>query len=256
MLRVLLVEDNAALAENLAEILECQGHVVDVCASAEEALSRLDSEHYAGVVSDLRLPGQSGLDLIEAMRRKADPTPIILMTAYADAHSAERAEYLGALAVLLKPLDMQRLFSLVEEFAHKQRRVLVVEDNEELADNVADALRMKGFAPVVARTVQEALGQRHLPDVALIDYRLPDGTGLDAARRLCARDPKLRVIIVSGYCPQLFQSVGDPPPAFVAKTLAKPVALANLLEEVQRVLLPPPEAKSPDVGAQGSDAAS
>ncbi len=247
MVRLLLVEDNAELAENLAEILECQGHEVDVCPSAEEALTRLDTHRYGGMVTDLRLPGQSGLQLIEVLRDRADPTPIVLMTAYADSNAAQRAEKLGALAVLFKPLDMQRLFDAVQEFAHDKRKVLVVEDNTELAENVAEALSQRGFSPVVARTVAEAMNQRGLPDVALIDYRLPDGTGLEAARRLRARDPQLRVIIVSGYGPQLKRAVGEAPPDFVSKTLAKPVEMNNLMEEVQREYL----ARGPGAGDSG-----
>lgn len=231
MARLLIVEDNPELAENLSEILESEDHEVVVCESAERALERLRQERFEGILTDLRLPGQSGLELIERLRERADPTPIVLMTAYADASATRKAEKLGALAVVFKPIDMPFLFSLVSEFAPSERKVLIVEDNAEFAQNVAEALHARGFQPVVVGSVKEALAQHQLPYVALIDYRLPDGTGLDAARCLCARDPALRVVLVSGYDPQLTSS-GASMPTNVTRTLAKPIPLVSLLETI------------------------
>lgn len=231
MSRLLIVEDNAELAENLCEILESEGHEVDVCASAEDALERVAGARFDGILTDMRLPGGSGLELIERLRQRNDATPIVMMTAYADAVATQRAEKLGALAVVFKPLDIRGLLALVSEFAHTERKVLVLEDNPDFAQNVAEALRSGGIQPLVVGSVKEALTQRQLPQVALVDYRLPDGTGLEAARCLCARDPALRVILVSGYGEQLADE-GAPIPDNVTHRLSKPVPLGCLLETI------------------------
>jgi DNA-binding NtrC family response regulator len=115
MARLLIVDDNPELADNIAEILAGCGHEAQVVDSVEAALDLLRSETFAGILTDLRLPGQSGLDLIALLRERVDATPVVLMTAFADEAAAQTARRLGALEVLLKPLELARLFSLVEE---------------------------------------------------------------------------------------------------------------------------------------------
>lgn len=233
MLRVLIVEDNGDLAENLAEILESRGHDVVVAPSAEAALVELSNGKFCGVLTDLRLPGRSGLELIAQLREQSDPTPVVLMTAFADAHATRSAQVAGALAVLFKPLDMSRLFNLVSEFSRDEHKILLLDDNAAFAQNLADALAAGGFRPAVVTSLQEALDQEHLPVVAVVDYRLPDGSGLVAAERLWVRDPTLRVILLSGYADEVRSRLGPSLPSFLRKTLAKPIPVERLLDEVR-----------------------
>jgi CheY-like chemotaxis protein len=230
---ILIVEDSPELAENLCEIIESQGHTVVLAHTAEEALLACEQRQFEGILTDLKLPGKSGVDLIGQLRDRQDSTPIVLMTAFADAQAKEAAERLGALAVVFKPLDLDKLFRLVNEFSRENEWILVLEDNADLAHNLRDALLSSGFHPVVAGSVREALEQQHLPSVAVVDYRLPDGTGLEAAYRLWARDPGLRVILISGYAEDIGARLGAGPPAFVKRTLLKPVPVARLLVEVR-----------------------
>ncbi len=232
MARLLIVEDNPELADNIAEILGDVGHGVHVVDNVQAALDLLAGEAFDGILTDFRLPGQSGLDLIAQLRARADATPVVLMTAFADEAAAETARTLGALAVVFKPLDLPRLFTLINEFVHTRRRVLVLEDNDSLARNLEDVLRESGFDPLVLGSVREVMDQEHLPDVAVIDYRLPDGDGLEAARLLAARDPGLPIILMSGYTDEASERI-DAGNQVVRKMIAKPVRMASLLEEIQ-----------------------
>lgn len=233
MSRLLIVEDNGDLAENLAEILASRGHDVVVAPSAEAALVELATGKFSGVLTDLRLPGRSGLELIAQLREQADPTPVVLMTAFADARATRSAQVAGALAVLFKPLDISRLFKLVSEFSREEHKVLLLDDNAALAQNIAEALEAGGFRPAVVTSLQEALDQEQLPVVAVVDYRLPDGSGLEAAERLWVRDPTLRIILLSGYTDEVHSRLEASPPPFLCKTLAKPIPVERLLDEVR-----------------------
>jgi DNA-binding response OmpR family regulator len=197
--KVLVVDDHVDLAENIAEILAGAGHEAVVAASAEEALRLFEAGGIAGVITDFRLPGRNGAQLIAELRRRGSRVPAVVMSAFTDDETIGQARAAGALDVLPKPVDISRLMSAVASLGGDDAMVLLVEDSEELADNLAEALRAGGFLPVVSGTVAEALSARGEPRAAVIDFRLPDGTGLDVARRLRARNPTLRILFMSGY---------------------------------------------------------
>lgn len=228
MCRILLVEDSPELAENLKEILESQGNVVTVAASAEAAQNLLANEDFDGMLTDLRLPGRSGLELIQAVRAANYWLPIVLMTAFVADAEREQAERDGALDVLAKPVDLSRLFALVQEFQRPQRGALVVEDNLSQAANFAEILRGEGFEPIVAHNLREALALRHLPSIAVVDFALPDGDGVEAATVLRARNPQLRVFVVTGHPAAANERLAAARAPFI--TFTKPVSIPDLLQ--------------------------
>lgn len=198
--KILIVDDNLELAENVGEILGCQGWDAEWVGSAEEALERLPTGDYRGVLTDFRLPGQSGIQLVRELRAAGHTLPVVMMSAFADTDVVSRAEEAGALDVLGKPIDFERLFRLLDELNPSVRTVLVVEDDRHLADNVAEALKRSGVDPVaVGNSAEAALSMRVLPKVALLDVRLPDKSGIDLARQLLARDPSCQVVFITGY---------------------------------------------------------
>jgi DNA-binding NtrC family response regulator len=224
--KILVVDDNIELAENLAEILEVIGCEAMVAASAEAALERIAAGGISAVVTDFRLPGLSGADLILELRRSGSAIPVVVMSAYSDASMVERAEAAGALQVMTKPVDVDGLRRVVDGF-DTEIDVLVVDDNPELADNLADALRTRGMAPQVTNNAGDALALRRQARAALIDYRLPDRDGIQLALRLIARNPGIRILFVSAHGEEADAQVRRRLPA--ARCLAKPVDTAEIL---------------------------
>lgn len=229
--RVLIVEDNVDLAENIADILSERNVEGVVVENAEEANKVLDTEHFDGVITDLRLPGMSGADLIATLRGRGHSVPIIVVSAYATDDAIDRVEELGALDVLDKPVSIDRLLAAVSEFTRKVPKVLVLEDSAPLAENVADVLRERNLEPLVFATVEGAIRQRHLPKVAVVDLRLSDGSGLEAIRRLVARDPSIRILLTTGFPSDLddtkeLDCIEHP-------ILEKPVSMSALADRVE-----------------------
>ncbi len=233
MTRVLLVEDNAELAENLIEILGAEGQEAIWVETAEEALAAVREEAFAGILTDLRLPGISGLEMLAQLRRTGDATPLVLMTAYADARATQEAEELGALDVMFKPVDLAQLASVVGEFSNPDPCVLLVDDNRELADNLAEALGQHGFHTTVVGSVEQALALRKLPKVALVDLRLPDGNGISVAQRLAARDPRVAVILMSGFLQDLNDRDMPHQMQSMKRALPKPVRVEDVVQAVE-----------------------
>lgn len=112
--KILVVDDHADLAENLAEILTCAGFSAVVAASAEEALAHLAAEHVIAVLTDFRLPGLSGAELIGEIRRRGVRVPSVVMSAYTDDDTIARSRKAGALDVLPKPVEIARLMTILQ----------------------------------------------------------------------------------------------------------------------------------------------
>ena len=126
--RILCVDDSRLTRELVRDALG-ERQQVDCVASAEDALERLARGAYDLVLSDLRLEGQSGLDLLEQVRRDHPALPFVLLTAHATVESAVEALRRGATDYLQKPVQAEHLAALVERLLAHQR---VLRDNERL----------------------------------------------------------------------------------------------------------------------------
>ena len=198
-LRVLLVEDDEDLAENLAEILDGLGYAPSIATSAEDALKLVAAERVDGIITDYRLPGRGGVELLNELRATGFAGPVVMMSGYMDHATVNQALKDGALDVLPKPVDLERLSRLVAEFSRAGARILIVDDNRELAENIAEVLAGHGFEAIVAGSEREALDQRSLTQLALVDLRLPDASGVDVAERLAARDPRIKILFMTAF---------------------------------------------------------
>jgi diguanylate cyclase (GGDEF)-like protein len=137
--RIVVVDDNRFTRELAREALEGQARV-ECCASGEAALESLAREPADLVLSDLTMPGLSGLELLERVRREQPGTDFVLFTADASIESAISALRMGAADYLVKPVQPEELALLVERLL--ARRALVGE-NARLRDalDTAEACR-------------------------------------------------------------------------------------------------------------------
>ena len=109
--RVLIVEDTMGIARPLerAISLSQENNIwVEICAAAEPALEMLSEQHYDLLITDLRLPGMSGLELLELVHQKPNAPHLIMITAYGNAEVEARLHKLGA-AYLPKPFRLREL---------------------------------------------------------------------------------------------------------------------------------------------------
>jgi DNA-binding response OmpR family regulator len=106
--RVLIVDDNLDLAENIAEILELDGFVTDIAPSAEDALEKIRETEPSVLVTDYRLPGANGASLVRQLREMGLRVHAVVISAYTDESTMADAKEAGA-AFLPKPVDFQIL---------------------------------------------------------------------------------------------------------------------------------------------------
>ncbi len=126
--KILVVDDEQGLCAGVQEALRREGYVVDALTDSTAALKLAEERLYNLVISDIKMPGLSGLDLLAGVRAHSRDTLFILMTAYGTVESAVEAMKQGAYDYLPKPIDMKRLRALVLKALEFQ--AVVAENNE------------------------------------------------------------------------------------------------------------------------------
>ena len=124
--RLLVVDDEANLRIGLRELLSLKGYHVEEAGSGHEALALLEGASYDLMVLDMRMPGMDGVEVMRRTRKTHPDLPVIVLTAHASLESAIAAVKLGAADYLLKPFDVEDLFTTVshalQEHAERLRR--------------------------------------------------------------------------------------------------------------------------------------
>ncbi|WP_017939555.1 sigma-54-dependent response regulator transcription factor FleR [Zestomonas thermotolerans] len=115
--KVLLVEDDRALREALADTLELGGHAYQAVDCAEAALQALEREAFGLVISDVNMPGMDGHQLLGHIRARYPQLPVLLMTAFGAVERAVDAIRQGAVDYLVKPFEPRVLLELVARHA-------------------------------------------------------------------------------------------------------------------------------------------
>lgn len=124
MAAILVVDDDEAIRDMLYDLFE-ENHRCHLAETAERALSYLETEHYDVILTDISMPGLSGLELLSHMRQSQPDTPVIVITGIQDHEHAQGLLKLGAFHFLLKPFRLEDIEASVEkaiEFRRQQIR--------------------------------------------------------------------------------------------------------------------------------------
>lgn len=111
---LLVVDDDRAMREMLGQLFREEGYGVEEVASADEALERSRDEEFDAVLSDIKMPGKSGIELVAELRQLRPDTPVVLMTAFGTIDSAVEAMRVGALDYITKPFEPDAVLVTIE----------------------------------------------------------------------------------------------------------------------------------------------
>jgi len=198
-IKILVVDDEQGLCAGVQEALRREGYVVDATTDPLAALKLTERRLYNLVVSDIKMPGLSGLDLLKQVRERSADTLFILMTAYGTVESAVEAMKQGAYDYLPKPIDMKRLRALAQKALEFQA---VVAENNELRQRLqrsTDAGLLVGESEAmraVGRLIEEVAGS----DVTVL-IEGESGTGKEiVARSIHAQSARRERPFISVNC--------------------------------------------------------
>jgi CheY-like chemotaxis protein len=109
MKKILVVDDDPVIGKSFDRVLSGKGYAVINAASGEAALAKLAAEDYDLVVTDIKMPGMSGLEVAESVRAKQPWMPVVIITGYGSDESEARAKAAGVTEFLRKPLSPEMI---------------------------------------------------------------------------------------------------------------------------------------------------
>src|SRR6185503_1250248 len=119
---VWIVDDDRSIRWVIEKALSREGIAFNSFASAQDALDALSASSPEVLVSDIRMPGRSGLELLQTVKQRHPAVPVIVMTAYSDLDSAVSAFQGGAFEYLPKPFDVDQAVELIRRALDESRR--------------------------------------------------------------------------------------------------------------------------------------
>ncbi|MGO8688226.1 MAG: sigma-54-dependent transcriptional regulator [Thermoguttaceae bacterium] len=198
--RVLVVDDHRQARESMADVLRQAGHRVACCSSASEALQVIQQESYDCIVTDLKMPGMSGLEFIIQLQQRRYGAQVVMVTAHATVHSAVAAMRHGAFDYIEKPFDVDQIERLVAEAIRHGR--LLQQPAGAQPPRAGEAPQMIG-AGVRMQALRARIAQvAPTPETVLITGE--SGTGKElVAKAVHAASPRAAAALVSLNCPVL-----------------------------------------------------
>lgn len=184
MQKLLVVEDDAGVRNTVVTFLELEGYQVDAAGSTEEALRRLQENAYPVVITDIYLDERTGLDVLEAARRKDPECAVILMTARGSMETVMAATRGGAFDYIAKPFDLDVLLKTVKRA--EQLRSGRPEPEEEADVEDPPESEMIGSSPQMVEIYK--IISRVAPTDATVLVEGETGTGKELVARMIHRN--------------------------------------------------------------------
>ena len=155
---LLVVDDDAAMRQMLASLFREHGYQVRDSASADEALKEAAKFDFDAILSDIRMPGKSGIEMVGALRRMRPETPVVLMTAFGSIDSAVEAMRAGAFDYITKPFEPEAALLTLERAVERRaleeenRRLRrAVDQTSELGDLIGESPAMRDIFALIRK---------------------------------------------------------------------------------------------------------
>ena len=186
MARILVVDDERFIRNTIKDILEHEKYIVDVAEDATQAFEKAKTKHYDLILTDIVMPGISGIVLLEKLKEDGFESPIMIMSAHGNIEIAVECIKKGAFDFLEKPLDLNRLLVSTRNALDKNK---LVKETKTLKKKIQRNYEMIGESPCVKKL-------RHLIDlISKTDTRVlitgDNGTGKEVvARQIYQNSPR------------------------------------------------------------------
>ena len=134
-MKISIVDDEKDMRESITQWLSLSGYTTESFEKASNALKSIGKEHPGIVISDIKMPGMDGIELLKKLMIKDSTLPVILITGHGDVGMAVEAMHLGAYDFLEKPFDPNRILEITKRALHTRKLIL---DNRSLRRELSD----------------------------------------------------------------------------------------------------------------------
>jgi two-component system, NtrC family, nitrogen regulation response regulator NtrX len=192
---LLLIDDDPNTLASLSRAFRLAGHEATVCDNANRAADILQSNHFDLILSDVVMPGKTGMELLEELKKSGVQTPIVLISGQANIEMAVKATRLGALDFLEKPLSTDKLLLTVENALKLTR---LEDENRELRTRLGKH-ELVGSGPAMAKL--RAQIDRVAPSETRVCILGETGTGKElVARAIHEKSPRHENAFITLNC--------------------------------------------------------
>lgn len=202
---VLIVDDEKHTREGLQQALE-DNYDVSVAANADEAANLMEVEAFDVVVTDLRMPGKSGLKVIDKALAQANRPAVLMMTAYGNIETAVEAMKRGAVDFLTKPVNIERLEVLIQRALKTKTLEVEVKQLHERLDEKFNFDHIIGHSQALKNVIDRV--KLVAPSKATILIEGESGTGKELiAQAIHQASPRARGPMVAVHCAALSENL-------------------------------------------------
>ena len=243
--RILLIEDDEVARKQLAKIIKKEGFDILIAEDGNVGLEIFKKELPEIVITDLKMPGVDGIEVMHTIKRMSPNVQIILVTAYGEAETAIYALREGALDYIKKPIDLNLLLLALGRAKEKLSvikkvlafpSIMLVEDEEVTRNRLGRILSKEGWKVTQISNGEDATKyfNHNKVDIVLIDIKMPKKDGLQTLKELRNISTDFESIVLTGY--------GDEVNAIQAMRigainfLKKPIDLDQMIIAVEKAI--------------------
>lgn len=246
MKRILVVDDEFAIAQLIKLNLEKQGFAVDTAFTGAEAIEKIRANKPDIITLDILMPEMNGFQVLELLKTDSQTKDIpVILVSIISGLQKERGFRLGAVDFISKPIEFDKLFKSIEKFGsqlsgvkEKRKKILVVDDEPDTAKLVQRSLEDKGLQVFVANDGPEGfnLAKQEHPDLIVLDLYMPDMNGFSLIKILKTdtNTEDIPIIVLTGQDMKGFREkcimLG------ASDYLTKPFSAEVLVQEIRKYL--------------------
>lgn len=233
---ILIVDDDADLADSLTDILAVKGFDASFATSGKEALKIIKGKKIDAIFLDIRMPEMNGVETLNYIKKYSPLTSVVMITAFADNELIDQAKIDGALTILKKPLDLDKIINFIEKMQNL-KTLLIVDDNKEFCNTLAEYVDSYSYNVSIAHNVREGVEkyEENKSGVLLIDMKLNGDNGLEIVNTIREKDSKSAIILMSGYAGQFESLIDNAVNTKVDHFIDKPFKMNNIIELIGEV---------------------
>jgi DNA-binding NtrC family response regulator len=236
---ILIVDDNIGLTKTMSFALKRHGYTVTTAKDGREAIARVKETPFDTIFMDIRMPLTNGVDTYKEIRKIRPGTVVIMMTAYAVEELVAEALEEGAYGIIYKPLDIEKVVSLIEEATQAKKGVLilVVDDDHGTCTTLKNILVKRSYSVSTAHTGDEAIlmAKDHAHDIVFIDVKLPTINGVETYLAIRDANPETVAVMMTAYRQEMADLVQQAIDNHAYTCLYKPLDMEQLLRLVDEI---------------------
>ncbi len=236
---ILIVDDNLSLCKTMSFVLERKGYGVTTARDGPSAIEKIQESAFDIIFMDIKMPVMDGVETYKKIKNIRPEAVVIMMTAYAVEDLVQEALQEGAFGVIYKPLDIEKVVTLIESAREEKEGalILVVDEDPGICITLKNILTKRGFDVATASSGEEALIMAHkeAPNIIFIDLKLPTINGLETYLAIKELNPEAVAVMLTAYRQEMSDLVEQALQNQVYTCLYKPLDMEEVLRLVDEI---------------------